>query len=191
MRGKPRWRRQRRCTRSARSWRKRRSRNRRTPNSPKGTDVELRHVTYLSGASSRRSQDVSFVCPRKNRGRWSARPAEKDHCRQPDPAFWDAQEGGAGGRRRCAADHDGSSLMDKVALCSGYPSVQNEHSGKYPRRARPDATREEALRCAATCAGHGRYPWKKEPQGIDTVIGTKGVVHLSGEQQRIALARAI
>jgi ATP-binding cassette subfamily B protein len=36
-----------------------------------------------------------------------------------------------------------------------------------------------------------RIYWKKLSDGIDTVIGTKGVYLSGGENQRIALARAI
>ena len=33
--------------------------------------------------------------------------------------------------------------------------------------------------------------WKNSPQGVDTVIGTKGVYLSGGEQQRIAIARVM
>ena len=57
------------------------------------------------------------------------------------------------------------------------------------RASRPDATREqvvEALR-SAQCDDI----LEKLPKGVDTVLGTKGVYLSGGEQQRIALARAI
>ena len=57
------------------------------------------------------------------------------------------------------------------------------------RASRPNATREqvqEALR-AAQCDDI----LEKLPKGVDTVLGTKGVYLSGGEQQRIALARAI
>ena len=57
------------------------------------------------------------------------------------------------------------------------------------RLGKPDATREEvyeALR-SAQCLDI----LEKLPQGMDTVIGTKGVYLSGGEQQRIAIARAI
>ncbi|MDO5389169.1 MAG: ATP-binding cassette domain-containing protein, partial [Clostridia bacterium] len=57
------------------------------------------------------------------------------------------------------------------------------------RIGRPDAGREqviEALR-AAQCMDIV----EKLPQGIDTVIGTKGVYLSGGEQQRIAIARVM
>ena len=57
------------------------------------------------------------------------------------------------------------------------------------RAARPEATREEAL--AALAAAQCDDIIAKLPDGVDTVIGSEGT-HLSGgEQQRIALARAI
>lgn len=55
--------------------------------------------------------------------------------------------------------------------------------------AKPDATREEAADAlrAAQCMDI----IEKLPDGIDTVIGTNGVYLSGGEQQRIAIARAI
>ncbi len=57
------------------------------------------------------------------------------------------------------------------------------------RTARPDATREEAL--AAAQAAQCEDILAKLPDGIDTVIGKKGIYLSGGEQQRITLARAI
>ena len=87
------------------------------------------------------------------------------------PRFWDAQEEVLVGRRRCAADHT-EELMDKVAFV-----FQDTHLFKTSileniRAARPDATREEALRAAR--AAQADDILEKMPQGIDTVIGTKG-----------------
>ncbi len=57
------------------------------------------------------------------------------------------------------------------------------------RLAKPDASRQEVIRAlkAARCENIV----KKLPNGIDTVIGTKGIYLSGGEQQRIAIARAI
>lgn len=57
------------------------------------------------------------------------------------------------------------------------------------RMGKPDATREEVLRAlhSAQCDDI----LEKFPQGADTVIGTKGVYLSGGEQQRIAIARAM
>ena len=57
------------------------------------------------------------------------------------------------------------------------------------RMAKPDATREEINQAlqAAQCMDI----IEKLPNGIDTVVGTNGVYLSGGEQQRIAIARAI
>ncbi len=57
------------------------------------------------------------------------------------------------------------------------------------RAARPDATRQEVLKAAhlAQCDDILR----KLPDGLDTVVGSKGTYLSGGECQRIALARAI
>ena len=57
------------------------------------------------------------------------------------------------------------------------------------RMGKPGATREEALEALenAQCADI----LEKLPQGVDTVIGAKGVYLSGGEQQRIAIARVM
>jgi ATP-binding cassette subfamily B protein len=57
------------------------------------------------------------------------------------------------------------------------------------RFSRPAATREEVLQAAS--AAQCMDILEKMPDGIDTVIGTKGIYLSGGEQQRIALARAM
>lgn len=57
------------------------------------------------------------------------------------------------------------------------------------RAARPEASRDEVL--SAARAAQCDDILEKLPQGLDTVVGTKGIYLSGGEQQRIALARAI
>lgn len=54
---------------------------------------------------------------------------------------------------------------------------------------KPDATREEVLEALKTAQCMDII--EKFPQGVDTVIGTKGVYLSGGEQQRVAIARAV
>lgn len=54
---------------------------------------------------------------------------------------------------------------------------------------KPDATREEIM--AALKAAQCMDIIEKFPKGVDTVIGTQGVYLSGGEQQRIAIARAV
>ncbi len=80
-------------------------------------------------------------------------------------------------------------LMDRIAFV-----FQNDHLFKTSilenvRAARPSATREEVE--AAIDAAQCRDIIEKLPDGIDTKIGTDGTYLSGGEQQRIALARAV
>lgn len=80
-------------------------------------------------------------------------------------------------------------LMNKVSFV-----FQNSHLIKTSilenvRMAKPNATREEIVHAleAAQCLDI----IEKLPNGVDTIVGTKGVYLSGGEQQRIAIARAI
>ena len=57
------------------------------------------------------------------------------------------------------------------------------------RMGKPDATKDEVM--AALKTAQCMDIIEKLPNGIDTVIGTKGVYLSGGEQQRIAIARAV
>ena len=57
------------------------------------------------------------------------------------------------------------------------------------RMGKPNATKEEVI--AALKTAQCMDILEKLPKGIDTVIGTKGVYLSGGEQQRIAIARAV
>lgn len=80
-------------------------------------------------------------------------------------------------------------LMNTVSFV-----FQNSHLVKASildnvKMSKPDATREEVL--AALKAAQCMDIIEKFPQGVDTVIGTQGVYLSGGEQQRIAIARAM
>ncbi len=105
------------------------------------------------------------------------------------PRFWDVGSGvvrvGGVDVRRVS----GSVLMQQVAFV-----FQNDHVFKRSlleniRAARPEATRKEVAEAAKAAQCNDII--EKLPDGLDTVIGTKGVYLSGGECQRIALARAI
>ncbi|MCM1388064.1 MAG: ABC transporter ATP-binding protein/permease [Bacillus sp. (in: Bacteria)] len=80
-------------------------------------------------------------------------------------------------------------LMDKVSFVFQNSRLIKTSILENVRMGKPDATREEvgnALK-AAQCMDI----IEKLPDGVDTVIGTNGVYLSGGEQQRIAIARAI
>ncbi len=80
-------------------------------------------------------------------------------------------------------------LMDKVSFVFQESRLIKASVLENVRMAKPQATREEVIRAleAAQCMDI----IEKLPDGIDTVIGAKGVYLSGGEQQRITIARAV
>jgi len=105
------------------------------------------------------------------------------------PRFFDADSGniriGGVDIRSIATEN----LMGQVAFVFQDTRLFKESILENIRAARKDASREEIM--TAAHAAQCDDILEKLPQGIDTVIGTKGVYLSGGEQQRVALARAI
>lgn len=80
-------------------------------------------------------------------------------------------------------------LMNKVSFVFQNSRLIKTSILENVRMGKPNATREEITHAleAAQCLDI----IEKLPDGIDTVVGTKGVYLSGGEQQRIAIARAI
>lgn len=105
------------------------------------------------------------------------------------PRFWDPDSGevmiGGINVKEIASEE----LMKKISFV-----FQDTHLFKMSlfeniRAARPNATMAEVERAAHLAQCDDII--EKLPQGLNTVVGTKGVYLSGGEQQRIALARAI
>ena len=82
-----------------------------------------------------------------------------------------------------------SDLMNRVAFVFQDTRLFKKSLLENIRASRPDASREEVL--AAVHAAQCDDILRKLPHGLDTVVGARGVYLSGGEQQRIALARAI
>ena len=80
-------------------------------------------------------------------------------------------------------------LMDTVAFVFQNSRLLKGSILDNVRLGRPDATEEEVL--AALKTAQCMDIVEKFPEGIRTVIGSKGVYLSGGEQQRIAIARAV
>ena len=127
---------------------------------------------------------------RGRRWRWSGPPAA---ARPPPPAliprFWDATSGTVEVGGVDVKQIDPHVLMDQVAFVFQNSRLFKASILENVRASRPDATREQVLEAlqAAQCGNI----LEKLPDGIDTQIGSEGTYLSGGEQQRIALARAI
>lgn len=105
------------------------------------------------------------------------------------PRFWDACEGAVRIGGVDVRDIPLSSLMDRVAFVFQNDRLFKQSLADNIRAARPDATCEEVE--AAARAARCDDIVAKFPDGLDTVVGARGVYLSGGERQRIALARAI
>ena len=161
------------------------------PQTPHGNKVEFKDVSFTyDGAHSPALSHVSFTA---EAGQTVALVGPsgggKTTAASLIPRFRDATSGTVTVGGADVTQMDPHVLMDQVAFV-----FQNDHLFKTSilenvRAARPNASREQVL-SALTAAQCGDII-EKLPDGVDTQIGTEGTYLSGGEQQRIALARAI
>lgn len=158
---------------------------------PHGAEVVFDHVTFRYPGMERPAlSDVSFqVREGAVVGLVGPSGGGKSTAAALIPRFWDVSRGsirigGVDVREIGSAD-----LMRRVAFVFQDTRLFKTSILENIRMARPEASREEVL--AAAHAAQCGDILEKLPQGLDTVIGTKGVYVSGGEAQRIALARAI
>lgn len=161
------------------------------PQTPHGNKVEFKDVSFTyDGAHSPALSHISFTA---EAGQTVALVGPsgggKTTAASLIPRFRDATSGTVTVGGADVTQMDPHVLMDQVAFV-----FQNDHLFKTSilenvRAARPNASREQVL-SALTAAQCGDII-EKLPDGVDTQIGTEGTYLSGGEQQRIALARAI
>ena len=156
-----------------------------------GDAVAFDHVTFTyPGADRPALEDVSF----------SVRPGEvvalvgpsgggKTTAASLIPRFWDVDSGTVFVGGEDVRELDSQALMDQVAFVFQDTRLFKESLLENIRAARRSATREEVL--AAVHAAQCDDILAKLPDGLDTVVGARGVYLSGGEAQRIALARAV
>lgn len=103
--------------------------------------------------------------------------------------FWDTASGAVKVGGVNVKDIDRQTLNDTVAYVFQDSKLLKTSIFENVRMGRPSATREEVL--AALHNAQCDDILNKFPQGVDTVIGSKGVYLSGGEQQRIAIARVM
>ena len=158
---------------------------------PAGDAVVFAHVTFTyPGADRPALEDVSFsVQPGQVVALVGPSGGGKTTAASLIPRFWDVDSGNVTVGGADVRELDSTALMGQVAFVFQDTRLFKESLLENIRAARPDASREEVL--AAAHAAQCDDILEKLPQGLDTVVGAKGVYLSGGEQQRIALARAI
>ena len=161
------------------------------PQVPKDNSVAFRDVSFTyDGAEIPALDHISFsVEPGQTVALVGPSGGGKTTAASLIPRFWDVSSGCVEVGGVDVRQTDPHVLMDQVAFV-----FQNTHLFKASilenvRAARPEATREEVL--SALSAAQCGDILDKLPDGADTMIGTEGTYLSGGEQQRVALTRAI
>jgi len=161
------------------------------PESPKTCDIEFRNVSFsYPGAGVKAIDGVDFLLPA---GKTYALVGEsgggKTTIARLLPRFWEVDEGqiliGGVDIRNILPQE----LMDNISFVFQQPRLFKTSLLENIRYGKPDATAEEVAR--AVDAAQCREIIDRLPDGLDTRIGSEGTYLSGGEQQRIALARAI
>lgn len=161
------------------------------PKTPNGNKVEFKDVSFTyEGADLPALSHVSFVA---ESGQTVALVGPsgggKTTAASLIPRFWDVSEGAVKVGGIDVREVDPHVLMKHIAFVFQNNRLFKTSIIENVRAARPGASREEVQKAleAAQCMDI----IDKLPNGMDTVIGSEGTYLSGGEQQRIALARAI
>ena len=161
------------------------------PKQPRDASVVFQDVSFTYPGTEKKALDhVSFEIPAgKTIALVGASGSGKSTAASLIPRFYDVQEGAVlvgGVDVREIAKND---LMEQIAFVFQNTRLFNDTLLENIRAARPEATRDAVLKAAG--AAQCQDIIERLPDGLDTVVGS-GETYLSGgENQRIALARAI
>lgn len=158
---------------------------------PASAAISFEHVTFTyPGSACPALDDVSFtVRPGQVTALVGPSGGGKTTAASLIPRFWDTDSGTVSIGGVNVREMNTEDLMKQVAFVFQDTRLFKESLLENIRAARPDASSDEVL--AAAHAAQCDDILEKLPQGLDTVVGTKGIYLSGGEQQRIALARAI
>ena len=160
------------------------------PQIPADTSVELSHIHFSYDGENEVLKDISLKIPAGQRIVFvGPSGGGKTTLANIIARFFDPQEGNVKIGGVDVRDIPKEELMDTVSFVFQNSRLIKASILDNVRLGRPDATREEVL--AALHNAQCDDILEKLPQGIDTVIGAKGVYLSGGEQQRIAIARVM
>lgn len=153
--------------------------------------ITLEHIAFFyAGKEKRAVDDVSLeIKPGQHVALVGPSGGGKSTIASLVARFWDVQEGTVRIGGVDVREIEPKKLMDTVSFVFQNSRLFKMSILENVRLARPDATREEVLQALhdAQCDDI----LEKLPQGVDTVIGAKGVYVSGGEQQRLNIARVM
>lgn len=160
------------------------------PQSPKDSSVVLENIRFSYDGKTDVLRDVSLsIRPGQTVAFVGPSGGGKTTLAHMISRFFDPQSGrvliGGTDVRNIAKGE----LMDTVSFVFQNSRLIKASVLENVRLGKPDASREEVL--AALMSAQCADILEKLPNGVDTVIGAKGVYLSGGEQQRIAIARVM
>ena len=158
---------------------------------PVNANISFDHVTFTYPGADRPALDNVSFSVRSGQVTALVGPSGggKTTAASLIPRFWDTDSGTVAIGGVNVREMNTEDLMSQVAFVFQDTRLFKESLLENIRAARQEATRDEVL--SAAHAAQCDDILQKLPQGLDTVVGTKGIYLSGGEQQRIALARAI
>lgn len=162
-----------------------------SPEHPRDNSVELSHVSFRYKDAERNALEDISVCIKPGEHIAFVGPSGggKTTLAGIVARFWDADSGivKIGGVN--VKDIAKEELMNTVSFVFQDSKMLKTSIFENVRMAKPEASREEVLKALhdAQCDDI----LEKLPEGVDTVVGAKGVYLSGGEQQRISIARVM
>lgn len=162
----------------------------REPKSPKDSSVELKNISFSYDGKKDVLKDISLTIPAGATVAFvGPSGGGKTTLANIISRFFDPKSGSVSIGGVDVKDISKEELMNTVSFVFQNSHLVKDSVLENVRMGKQDATREEVMDALekAQCMDI----IEKLPQGVDTVIGTKGVYLSGGEQQRIAIARVM
>ena len=162
----------------------------REPKSPKDSSVELKNISFSYDGKKDVLKDISLTIPAGATVAFvGPSGGGKTTLANVISRFFDPKSGSVSIGGVDVKDISKEELMTTVSCVFQNNALVKDSVLENVRMGKQDATREEVMDALekAQCMDI----IEKLPQGVDTVIGTKGVYLSGGEQQRIAIARVM
>lgn len=161
------------------------------PKEPKDASIDFENVTFTYNQNTAPAlENVSLEVPQgKVIALVGPSGGGKTTMASLVPRFWDVDKGNVKIGGVNVKDISTKKLMEKISFVFQNTYLFKQSLKENIRAAKPNASDEEILEAAK--AAQCEEIFEKLPNGIDTIIGSKGVYLSGGETQRIALAKAI
>ena len=160
------------------------------PRHPENGTVELSHIRFSYDGEKDVLKDISLTIPTGQKVAFvGPSGGGKTTLANVISRFFDPQSGSVRIGGVDVKDISKEELMNTVSFVFQNSRLIKASILENVRMGRPDASREEVLAALenAQCADI----LEKLPDGVDTIVGAKGVYLSGGEQQRIAIARVM